>query len=71
MHIDVLLFLLLDLAIIIMAARAFGWVARRCGQPAVIGEIAAGILLGPTIAPRSWGGSSRDCRARSSRPRCR
>ena len=56
MHIDVLLFLLLDLAIIIMAARAFGWVARRCGQPAVIGEIAAGILLGPTILGRLFPG---------------
>lgn len=52
MHIEVLLFLLLDLAIIILTARALGWVARRVGQPAVIGEIAAGILFGPTILGR-------------------
>jgi Kef-type K+ transport system membrane component KefB len=56
MHIDVLLYLLLDLAIIILVARAFGWVARRIGQPAVIGEIAAGILLGPTILGRIFPG---------------
>ncbi len=56
MHIEVLLYLLLDLAIIILVARAFGWLARRFGQPAVIGEIAAGILLGPTIVGRIFPG---------------
>jgi Kef-type K+ transport system membrane component KefB len=49
---NTLLFLLLDLAIIISAARAFGALARRIGQPAVIGEIVAGILLGPTVLGR-------------------
>jgi Kef-type K+ transport system membrane component KefB len=49
---DVLLYLLLDLAIIIVAARALGALARRIGQPAVIGEITAGILLGPTVLGR-------------------
>ena len=44
---DILLYLLLDLAIIIVAARAMGSVARRLGQPAVIGEVLAGIILGP------------------------
>jgi Kef-type K+ transport system membrane component KefB len=47
-----LLFLLVDLAIIIAAARAMGALARRVGQPAVIGEIVAGILLGPTVLGR-------------------
>jgi Kef-type K+ transport system membrane component KefB len=56
MHVEVLPYLLLDLAIIILAARAFGWLARRLGQPAVIGEIAAGILLGPTILGRFFPG---------------
>src|SRR3712207_9422327 len=51
-HVDVLLYLLIDLTIIILAARAFGWAARRVGQPAVIGEIVAGILLGPTVLGR-------------------
>ncbi|MEV8320877.1 cation:proton antiporter [Streptomyces sp. NPDC059900] len=41
--------LFLDVALIVALARAGGAVARRCGQPAVIGEIVAGILLGPTL----------------------
>jgi K+:H+ antiporter len=49
---ETLLYLLLDLAIIIAAARTFGALARRAGQPAVIGEIVAGILLGPTVLGR-------------------
>jgi len=49
---DVLLYLLLDLAIIIVGARALGALARRIGQPAVVGEITAGILLGPTVLGR-------------------
>lgn len=49
---EVLLFLLLDLAIIIAAARSVGALARRMGQPSVIGEIIAGILLGPTVLGR-------------------
>ncbi len=42
-------FLLFDLAIIVLMARLFGAAARRLGQPAVVGEILAGILLGPTL----------------------
>jgi Kef-type K+ transport system membrane component KefB len=41
--------LLLSLAIIVAAARALGYAANRIGQPAVVGEITAGILLGPTV----------------------
>jgi len=43
--------LLFDLALIIVLARLFGAAARRVGQPPVIGEIIAGLVLGPTI----WG----------------
>jgi Kef-type K+ transport system membrane component KefB len=42
-------FLLFDLAIIVLTARVFGAASRRIGQPAVVGEILAGILLGPTL----------------------
>lgn len=49
---EILLFLLLDLAIIIVAARVLGGLAIRAGQPAVIGEIVAGILLGPSVLGR-------------------
>lgn len=40
---------LLDLVLIMVAARILGWLAEKIGQPRVIGEIAAGILAGPTI----------------------
>src|SRR5689334_24224638 len=43
--------LLFDLALIIVLARLLGMLAKRIGQPPVLGEIVAGILLGPTI----WG----------------
>ena len=41
--------LILQLVVILLAARVFGSVARRLGQPPVIGEIAAGVLLGPSL----------------------
>ncbi|BCJ25948.1 cation:proton antiporter [Actinocatenispora sera] len=41
--------LLLDLAIILAVARLFGAVARALRQPAVVGEIVAGVALGPTL----------------------
>lgn len=44
-----LMLLLLQLAIILLAARACGLLLRAFGQPMVIGEIAAGILLGPIV----------------------
>jgi Kef-type K+ transport system membrane component KefB len=40
---------LADLAIIILLARLLGIAAKRLGQPPVLGEIVAGILLGPTL----------------------
>jgi Kef-type K+ transport system membrane component KefB len=41
--------MLLGLAVIIVLARLLGAAARRLGQPPVIGEILAGILVGPTL----------------------
>lgn len=41
--------LFVDLALIVALAQLAGAVARRCGQPPVIGEIVVGILLGPTV----------------------
>ncbi len=41
--------LIADLAIIILLARLLGAAAKRIGQPQVLGEIVAGILLGPTL----------------------
>ncbi|HXF81577.1 MAG TPA: cation:proton antiporter [bacterium] len=47
-HVELLQFLLL-LALIITAAKAGGWVSLRAGQPAVLGEILAGVVLGPSL----------------------
>jgi Kef-type K+ transport system membrane component KefB len=41
--------LLLQIITIILTARIFGWFCRKIGQPSVIGEIAAGIFLGPSV----------------------
>jgi Kef-type K+ transport system membrane component KefB len=41
--------LALSVAVICACALAAGGLSRRLGQPRVIGEIAAGILLGPTL----------------------
>lgn len=41
--------LLLQIVAIILAARIFSWLFRKIGQPAVIGEIIAGIVLGPSL----------------------
>lgn len=46
---EVVAFVLVDLAVIVAAARAVGWAFVRMHQPRVIGEIVAGILLGPTL----------------------
>jgi Kef-type K+ transport system membrane component KefB len=44
--------LLLALVAILVVARGLGAVFRRLGQPPVIGEILAGILLGPSLLGR-------------------
>ena len=40
---------LLQLAVIILVARGLGVLFRRIGQPTVVGEIVAGLLLGPSF----------------------
>jgi Kef-type K+ transport system membrane component KefB len=37
------------LAIIIFAAKFFGWLSTRLGQPSVLGELLVGVLLGPSL----------------------
>ncbi len=41
--------LLAQIITIIIIARFFGWIFRKIGQPSVIGEIIAGIFLGPSV----------------------
>ena len=38
-----------DLAIIIVAAKLFGILARKLKAPQVVGEIVAGLIIGPSI----------------------
>jgi Kef-type K+ transport system membrane component KefB len=46
---DPLLQFSLLLVTVIVAAKAAGYVSLRLGQPAVLGELLAGLLLGPTL----------------------
>jgi Kef-type K+ transport system membrane component KefB len=58
----VLPFVLLDLVIIFAVARSVGAFFRRFGQPMVVGEILAGVLLGPTLLGATvfqWGNAPR------------
>jgi len=49
--------LMLAIAIVILAARLVGTAMGRMGQPQVIGEIIAGILLGPTLLGQLFPGT--------------
>ena len=44
-----ILSVLRDLAIIVIFAKLFGLVARKLKAPQVVGEIVAGLLLGPSL----------------------
>ena len=39
----------LDLALIIIFAKVFGILARKVKAPQVVGEIVAGLLIGPAV----------------------
>jgi Kef-type K+ transport system membrane component KefB len=53
-HTDVLMHVLLALVAIILAGRWLGKLCLYFGQPRVIGEIIAGIMLGPSLLGRIW-----------------
>jgi Kef-type K+ transport system membrane component KefB len=46
--------LMLAIAAVILAARLVGAIIARLGQPRVMGEVLAGILLGPTLLGAVW-----------------
>ena len=48
-QVNILGHLLLALAVVIITARCAGFVFQRLGQPPVVGEMLAGILLGPSL----------------------
>ena len=39
----------LQLFVVITVSYSIGWLFARCGQPAVVGEMMAGVLLGPSL----------------------
>lgn len=41
--------MIMQIAILLLTARAFGEIAQRFKQPSVVGEIFAGIILGPSV----------------------
>jgi Kef-type K+ transport system membrane component KefB len=47
-----LLHVLLALVVVIATARGMGWIFRSANQPPVVGEIIAGIVLGPSLLGR-------------------
>ncbi|HKD20114.1 MAG TPA: cation:proton antiporter [Thermoanaerobaculia bacterium] len=54
-----LLLLCAALAIIVASARVFGWLFGKVGQPPVVGEIFAGVILGPSLGGRLYPGAIR------------
>lgn len=46
--------LLLQIGVIVVVARALTFVTRRLGQPTVIAEVSAGVLLGPSLLGWVW-----------------
>src|SRR5262249_35181148 len=51
---DTLLHVLLPPAVVIVLARGLGTLFKKFNQPAVVGEIIAGIILGPSLLGRFW-----------------
>src|SRR5271157_1728522 len=51
-RVDTLLHVLLALVVVIVMARGLGMLFRLVQQPAVVGEIIAGIMLGPSVLGR-------------------
>lgn len=43
-----------QLFVIVVFARTLGWAMRRIGLPGVIGELGAGLLLGPSVFGTVW-----------------
>jgi Kef-type K+ transport system membrane component KefB len=49
--------LILSVGTILLAARVLGWLFQRIGQPRVVGEMTAGIVLGPSLLGRFFPGA--------------
>ena len=45
---------LVELALLLLVGRLFGEAAQRMGQPAVVGQLLAGVILGPSVLGLLW-----------------
>lgn len=45
---------LLSVGAVVVSVRAVGWLVAKVGQPRVMGEIIAGVLLGPSVLGLVW-----------------
>lgn len=43
-----------QIASLVILARLLGWGMRRIGMPGIIGELAAGVVLGPSVFGKVW-----------------
>ena len=43
-----------QLFVVVLCARALGQAMRQVGLPSIVGQLGAGILLGPTVLGRVW-----------------
>lgn len=41
--------LIMQIIVILVTVRIFGWICKKIGQPTVVGEILAGVVLGPSL----------------------
>jgi Kef-type K+ transport system membrane component KefB len=53
-NIDLAVYFFLQIAVILLACRLVGIVARRFGQPQVVAEMVTGVLLGPSFFGLFW-----------------
>ena len=44
----------LQMAVILLVCRGVGWLGKKIGQPQVVGEMIAGVLLGPSLLGLLW-----------------
>jgi Kef-type K+ transport system membrane component KefB len=51
---DALVHVLIALAAVLIVGQLLGWFFRYVGQPPVMGEVVAGILLGPSLLGEVW-----------------